>query len=127
VKVQFLADAGLNKAIVNGVFAPRAVHRFFATYAARLRHVIDPEVLALAAEQQRALVSHDVGRMPAHFPGIQKHWKTERRRVPYPQILDVGTAIDDLALIVDRFRSERVGEPIEWLPAVRESGGRKAG
>ena len=38
----------------------------------------DPEVLALAAEQQRVLVSHDVGTMPAHFREFRRLESTAR-------------------------------------------------
>jgi hypothetical protein len=36
----------------------------------------DPEVLALAAEEQRVLVSHDAGTMPAHFRAFRDGGKT---------------------------------------------------
>jgi hypothetical protein len=40
---------------------------FLTAQAAGLRALKDLDVLALAAEQQRVLISHDVGTMPAHF------------------------------------------------------------
>ena len=68
MKVRFLADADLNKAIVSGVLRREPSLDFLTAHvAARLRRMTDPEVLALAAEQHRVLVSHDVGTMPAHF------------------------------------------------------------
>jgi len=42
----------------------------------------DPEVLALASEQQRLLVSHDVGTMPSSLPCLPEQQKTLRRRIP---------------------------------------------
>jgi len=67
VKVRFLADADLNKAIVSGVLRREPSIDFLTAHTAGLRRMKDPEVLALAAGQQRVLVSHDVGTMPAHF------------------------------------------------------------
>ncbi len=67
MKVRFLADADLNKAIVIGVVGREPSLDFLTAHAAGLRRMTDPEVLALAAEQHRVLVSHDVGTMPAHF------------------------------------------------------------
>ncbi len=64
MKVRFLADADLNKTIVSGVLRREPSLDFLTAQAAGLRRMTDPEVLALAAEQQRVLVSHDVGTMP---------------------------------------------------------------
>ena len=61
MKVRFLADADLNKAIVSGVLRREPYLDFLTAQAARLRDMSDSEVLALAAERQRVLVSHDVG------------------------------------------------------------------
>lgn len=40
---------------------------FLSAHAAGLEGLPDPEVLALAAEQDRILVTHDVRTMPRHF------------------------------------------------------------
>jgi hypothetical protein len=63
VKVRFLADADLNKAIVSGILRREPSVDFLTAHAAGLRGMTDPEVLTLAAQQQRVLVSHDVGSM----------------------------------------------------------------
>ena len=67
MKVRFLADADLNKAFVSGVLRREPSLDFLTAQAAGLRGMSDPEVLALAAENQRILVLHDVGTMPASF------------------------------------------------------------
>ena len=67
MKSRFLADADLNRTIVSGVLRREPSLDFLTAQAAGLRGMNDSEVLALAAEQQRVLVSHDVGTMPAHF------------------------------------------------------------
>lgn len=72
MKVRFLADADLNKAIVTGILRREPSLDFLAAGAAGLRGMDDPAVLALAAAQQRVLVSHDVGTMPAHFHAFSK-------------------------------------------------------
>jgi len=51
VKVRFLADADLHKAIVNGVLRREPSLDFLTAQTAQLRGMGDPEVLALAAEQ----------------------------------------------------------------------------
>ena len=65
MKLRFLADADLNKAIVTGALRREPSLDFLTAHAAGLRGMKDPEVLALAAKQRRVLVSHDAGTMPA--------------------------------------------------------------
>jgi hypothetical protein len=50
----------------------------------------DPEVLALAAERQRVLVSHDVGTMPAHFRAFRSAGRQNSGVFLISQSLDVG-------------------------------------
>jgi hypothetical protein len=57
VKVRFLADADLNRDIVRGVLRREPSLDFLTAQAAGLRALKDLDVLALAAEQQRVLVS----------------------------------------------------------------------
>ena len=64
MKARFLADADLNRAIVSGVLRREPSLDFLTAQAAGLRGMRDPEILALAVERQRVLVSHDVGTMP---------------------------------------------------------------
>jgi len=108
VKVRFLADADLNKAIVNGVLRREPSLDFLTAQGAGLRLMTDPEVLALAAKQQRVLVSHDVGTMPVHFRAFRNAGKRSAGVFLVPQRLDVGTAIEGLLLIW------LVSEAVEW-------------
>jgi Domain of unknown function (DUF5615) len=116
VKLRFLADADLNKAILNGVLRREPSLDFLSAQSARLRGLRDPEVLALAANQHRALVSHDISSMPAHF----KSFKKSRKRSPgvflIPQSLDVGTSIDELLLIWHASDASDWADRLVWLP-----------
>lgn len=56
MKIRFLADADLNKAIVNGVLRREPSMDFLSAHAAGLRGMTDDLVLKLAAESQRVLV-----------------------------------------------------------------------
>jgi hypothetical protein len=75
VKVRFLADADLNRAIVSGVLRREPSLDFLTAQTAGLRGMNDPQILALAAQQERVLVSHDVGTMPALFRAVRKAGK----------------------------------------------------
>jgi hypothetical protein len=99
VKVRFLADADLNKAIVTGLKRREPAVDFLTAQAAGLREMKDPEVLALAAEQGRVLVSHDVGTMPAHFGAFRDAGRRSAGVILIAQSLDAGTAIEELLLI----------------------------
>jgi hypothetical protein len=108
VKVRFLADADLNKAIVIGVLRREPSLNFLTAGAAVLSGMKDPEVLSLAAEQQRVLVTHDVGTMPAHFQAFRRAGNRSSGVFLISQSLEVGRAIDELLLVW------RVSEAFEW-------------
>jgi Domain of unknown function (DUF5615) len=116
VKVRFLADADLNKAIVSGVLRSEPSIDFLTAHAAGLRCMIDPKVLALAVGQQRVLVSHDVGTMPAHFREFTKVGNHSAGVFPVPQSLDIGVAIEELLLIWMASEASEWQNRLEWLP-----------
>lgn len=67
MKIRYQADADLNQVIVTGVLRREASINFQTATAARLEGVKDAEVLAIAAQQQRILISHDRKTMPSEF------------------------------------------------------------
>ena len=116
MKVRFLADADLNRGIVNGVLRREPSLDFLTAQAAGLRWMHDLEVLALAAERQRVLVSHDVGTMPAHFRAFINAGNQSHGAFLIPQGLDVGTAIDELLLIWLASEAAEWKDRLVWLP-----------
>ena len=74
MNIRYQADADLNQAIVTGVLRQEPKIDFQTASAAGLEGVKDPEVLAIAAQQERILVSHDRKTMPAEFAAfIARH------------------------------------------------------
>ncbi|MEA5421054.1 DUF5615 family PIN-like protein [Spirulina sp. CCNP1310] len=65
--VLYQADADLNQAIVTGVLRREPTIDFQSAFVAELEGVKDSEVLAIAAQQGRILVSHDRRTMPSEF------------------------------------------------------------
>jgi hypothetical protein len=116
VKVRLLADADLNKAIVSGVLRREPSLDFLTAHAAGLGRMTDPEVLTLAANQRRVLVSHDVGTMPAHFRTFRKEAKHTAGIFLVSQSLDVGTAIEELLLIWLVSEAAEWENRLVWLP-----------
>lgn len=67
MNIRYQADADLNQAIVTGVLRQEPTIDFQTALAAGLEGVKDSEVLAIAAQQGRILVSHDRKTMPLEF------------------------------------------------------------
>lgn len=116
MKVRFLADADLNKAIVSGALRREPSLDFLTAQAAGLRGMNDPAVLALAAGSQRVLVSHDVGTMPTHFRAFRDAEQRSSGVFLIPQSLDVGSAIDELLLIWLASEASEWEDKLAWLP-----------
>jgi Domain of unknown function (DUF5615) len=114
----FLADADLNKANISGVLRREPSIDFRSARDAGLRRMGDPEVLALAAAQQRVLVSHDVSTMPLHFREFRNDGKRSPGVFLIPQNLDIGTAIDETLVHLDGFGSSGMGEPAAMVAAM---------
>jgi hypothetical protein len=98
MRVRFLADNDLRKAIVRGSVRQEPQVDFRSAQAARLDGLPDFEVLELAAREGRVLVSHDFETMPRHFRSF-----TARHRSPgvllIAQNMPVGQAVESLLLI----------------------------
>jgi hypothetical protein len=67
MKARFLADADLNHDIVKGVLRREPGIDFRVAIGGELRGLNDREALALAASENRILVSHDRKTMPRAF------------------------------------------------------------
>lgn len=78
--------------------------------------MMDPEVLELAAAQQRVLVSHDAGTMPGHFCVFRDAGKHSAGVFLIAQSLDIGTAIEELLLIWLASEASEWENRLEWLP-----------
>jgi hypothetical protein len=116
VKVRFLADADLNGAIVSGVLRREPSVDFLTAKVAGLRGMHDLGVLALAAESQRVLVSHDISTMPPHFRALRKAGRDISGVFSIHQSLDVGMAIDELLLIWLTSQASEWENRLAWLP-----------
>jgi len=112
MKIRFQADADLNQIIVKATLRLEPSIDFQTAQAACLAGLKDPDVLKLAAQQGRILVSHDRRTMPAHFgrfilsensPGV----------IIVSQKLPISQIAEDLLLIW------LASEPEEWVNRLR--------
>ncbi|HEX3742885.1 MAG TPA: DUF5615 family PIN-like protein [Bryobacteraceae bacterium] len=72
---------------------------FLSANEANLEGLPDSEVLALAAEQNRLLVSHDFQTMPHHFGDFLQARGSSPGVLLVPQYLPIAEAIEELVLI----------------------------
>jgi len=75
----------------------------------------DPEVLRLAADTGRVLVSDDVGTLPFHFRAFTAG-RHSRGVFLIPQNIDIAVAIDEILLIWLASESWEWKDRLEWLP-----------
>src|SRR5205823_11156812 len=107
MRIKFQADADLDGRILRGLrrVAPEVDVRTAAE--AGLAALEDPEVLRLAAEAGRILISQDRSTMPAHFQRFVSRSQSPgvilRARVP------IAVAIEELLLI------SAASETEEWI------------
>lgn len=67
MKIRFQADENLNEDIVTGVLRRAPEIDFEFADHAGLYKLSDLEVLAIAARDERILITHDLRSMPEHF------------------------------------------------------------
>jgi predicted nuclease of predicted toxin-antitoxin system len=107
-KVRFQADADLKQAIVTGVIRRQPSLDFQSANEAKLEDMKDPEVLALAARNNRVLVTHDRKTMPIEF-GRFIMSQTSSGVLILSQSLPISDAINTLILIWE------ASEAQEWI------------
>ncbi len=103
--VRFQADADLKQAIVNGTLRRQPGLDFQSAYAAGLEGKKDQEVLAIAAQDGRVLVTHDRKTMPTEF-GEFIMSQTSSGVLILSQNLPIGQAIEALILIWEASTAE---------------------
>jgi hypothetical protein len=96
--VRFQADADLNAEIVAGVLRRELSIDFQTVDEANLCRVPDPEVLALAAQEGRILVTHDRRTIPRHFAAFILHHSSPGVFI-IAQTVSVRVAIEELLLV----------------------------
>ena len=115
MSVRFQADADLNHIIVKAMVRREPSIDFQTAHVAGLVGVPDPEVLALAAQAGRILVTHDRKTMPTHFAEFIAH-ATSSGVIVVPQKLPIRAVVEDLLLIWMASETEEWRNRIQTLP-----------
>ena len=113
--VRYQADVDLNQAIVTGVLRREPTVDFQTAFAARLESVKDSEVLAISAQQERILVSHDRRTMPSEFAEFIIS-KQSSGIIIVSRKLPVEVVIEELLLIWAASNAEEWTNRIAKLP-----------
>ena len=111
----FLADADLDLRIVTGLKRIEPEIDFETAQIAALKGVPDAEVLRIAAEENRVLVSHDRSTMPgACYEFIHEHespgW------ILISQGFPIGPAVEELRICYHYLTVEEFANRIYYLP-----------
>lgn len=115
MKIRYQADADLNEDIVTGARRRAPEIDFQTAREAHLENLKDPEVLALAAQLGRILVSHDRRTMPAHFGEFIQTQQSPGLFV-ISQRADLLLAIEELILIWTASEAEEYVNSLRTIP-----------
>ena len=109
MRPRFQADADFNQKIVAGLRRRESIIDFMSAWDGHVIGKPDPEVLRIASEATRILVSHDRNTMPGHFAKFIEG-QSSPGVIIISQELDIGAAIEDLLLVWATTDAARVGE-----------------
>jgi len=113
--IRFQADADLNQVIVSAVVRRVPAIDFRTAMSAGLAGLNDLDVLAVAARDNRILVTHDQATMPRHFVEFTR-LQGSPGLIIVPQHLPLREAADDLILIWTATNAEEWTNRIAFLP-----------
>lgn len=115
MSIRFQSDADFNHIILRALLRREPAIEFQTAHAAGLVGMEDPEVLALAAREQRLLVTHDLRSMPHHFGDFILDAQSPGVLI-VPQQLPIARATEDLLLIWLATDAEEWRNRIDFLP-----------
>ena len=115
MRPRFQADADFNHKIVVGLRRKEPAVDIFNAHEGGVVGVSDTDVLNLAAESARILLSHDRKTMPSCFNRFRET-RSSPGIIIVSQNLDIGAAIEDLLLIWAATDAEEWAERIGFVP-----------
>ncbi|AFY50049.1 hypothetical protein Nos7524_4290 [Nostoc sp. PCC 7524] len=113
--VRFQADADLKQAIVTGVVRRQPNIDFQSANVAGLEGKQDSEVLMIAAQDSRVLVTHDRKTMPAEFGNFIMSQSSSGVLI-LAQNLPISDAIDSLIIVWEASTAEEWVNQIMSIP-----------
>lgn len=111
----FLADENLNAKIITGLLRREPAIDFKTAKSADLLGSPDPEVLLVAARENRILVSHDRDTMAAHFSSFIETARSSGLII-VSQKINVGEAIEQILLVWAASEMDEWVNRVAYLP-----------
>ncbi|HZO51825.1 MAG TPA: DUF5615 family PIN-like protein [Bryobacteraceae bacterium] len=115
MRPRFQADADFNHKIVVGLRRREPAVDIIGAGDGDLIGLPDPEVLRIASEADRILVSHDRKTMPGYFASFIQT-RSSSGLLILSQDLDIGAAIEDLILVWATTDSSEWVNRVGYLP-----------
>ena len=115
MSVRFQADADLNPEIQRGLRRREPSIDFRGSAGVIPDSTSDPEVLRIAAEAGRVLVSRDVTTMPDHFAKFISE-SVSPGLLLIPRNRSIGEVIESLLLVWLTWPEESLRNQLRWLP-----------
>ena len=115
MKVRFQADANFNQILLKATLRYEPSIDFRPANDAGLASLSDNQVLAIAANEGRVLVTHDRKTMPIHFADFITS-NISAGVIIVPQKIAINAAVEDLVLIWAATESEEWVNRIQTLP-----------
>jgi len=115
MKIRFQADADLNQIIVRALLRHEPAIDFRTAVAAHFSGLDDDKILALAAKENRILVTHDRKTIPYYFAEFITAQKSPGVII-VPQKLPIAQVVEDLILIWTATEAEEWINRIHSLP-----------
>lgn len=115
MRPRFQGDADFNHKIVVGLRRREPAIDILSAHEGGVVGVLDPEMLIIASESGRILISHDRKTMPSYFIRIRET-RSSPGLIIVAQNLDIGAAIEDLVLIWAAADAEEWAERIGFVP-----------
>ena len=115
MRANFLADANFDLVILSAVKRREPDFDFQTAHEAGLAGLADPDVLAVAAQSGRVLLTHDVRTMPRYFASFIEE-QISSGVLLIPQSLPRRDVVEDLLLLWIAMDSEEWNNRIMSLP-----------
>jgi hypothetical protein len=117
VTVRFLADEDLDADIILGLRSREPSIDLLDVKTSGLRGTADPELLELAAQQDRVLITHDRNTMTRHFrERLDAGMPTSGMVIVPQQSAAIGEIIESLLLVWTASQSDEWRNQIAYIP-----------
>ena len=115
MKIKLQADADFSETIIQALQRREPAIDFQTADDGKVRGLVDPEVLAVAAREGRILVSHDHHTMPMHFANFIASQQSPGIFL-LAQTLPIRIAVEELLMIWEVSEAEEWLNTLQYLP-----------